>query len=277
MNAAHQQQQPLLLSRYKTNLRSFDKFNIKLQRNTDILNDPPTTAGEINRYVTNLENAIIKTTENILKKTVNRDKTVPWWTPTLTKLRQSVHMVRNLFQRSSDEYRESMRLRYISTKREYVRSIRREKRESWRKYVATQFTRNPWWIIHKMCTSKLTPAQASTAVCSGTATATNWRESVHYLLDTLIIDDNMDDDTSEQRRIREGVYPIIGIVDTPSFTEEEVSDQLSYLRRNKSPGLDNIDTNLIQGEWPILHTSTQNLLIRVCLPKRSRAGGSTGE
>ena len=104
-----------------------------------------------------------------------------------------------------------------------------------------------------MCTSKLTPVQASAAVCSGTITAISWWESVRYLLDTLIIDDNVDEDTPEQRSIREETYPATGIADAPSFAEEEISERKFSLRRTKTPGLDNIDTNPIQGVWPVLH------------------------
>ena len=105
-----------------------------------------------------------------------------------------------------------------------------------------------------MCSNKIRPLQAYTAICSNTNQANSWEESAKYLLDALIIDDDHIGETVDQILLRTANYQIRDIEDPPPFTEEEVTELLHTLRKGKAPGLGGIDTYMIQGSWPELGT-----------------------
>ena len=116
--------------RYKSNLRDYKRFNIKFRQNSAGLTPPPTTSEDINTFVNDLEQAIHLTANEVLKKPVLRQKTVPWWSRDLARLRKSAHTARRHFQRSSDNTREIKRLEYVAKKKTYVQAVRRAKREN---------------------------------------------------------------------------------------------------------------------------------------------------
>ena len=130
-------------ARYKTKLRSYISFNVKLKHNLNDIEAVELNARNIDNYTVLLENCFIKTAETTLKKPNNRRTTVPWWTASLTKLRKETHTDRKLFQNARNEHREQKRLKYIATKKRYVLALRRAKRDSWRSYVAKESQRNP--------------------------------------------------------------------------------------------------------------------------------------
>ena len=261
--------------RYKTRLRNYEVFNNNLRRGLAVMPLPLTTEGEINECVSVLETSIQKTADETLKKPKIIARSVPWWSAALTGLRKATHAARRDFQRSSGEDREPKRLIYLGKKRKYVQSVRRAKRDSWRKFVDRESSKNPWGAIHKLCTSKLSPVQVATAICTNNLRPISWDESIEILLNELIVPDDPAHDTCEQQLLRySNAEPEAG--DDPPFTEEEISGQLCSLRRGRAPGLDGINVDMVRGSWPCI-SDAYTSIINACLklgvfPKRWKHG-----
>ena len=121
--------------RYKTKLRNYQKFESNLKLNLRDLPASINTKAEIEQYSLLLENAIINTAKTTLGLTKLRAKTVPWWTPHLTNLRNKTIKARRSFQRCHGSNRDQKWQMYLDQKTEYVRTLRHTKRGSWRKFV----------------------------------------------------------------------------------------------------------------------------------------------
>ena len=245
--------------RYKAKLRNYKKFESNLKLNLRDLPVSINIKAEIEQYSLLLENAIINTAKTTLALAKLRAKTVPWWRPHLTNLRNKTIKARRSFQRCHGSNRDQKGQMYLDQKTEYVRTLRRTKRDSWRKFVQEQPKRNPWRIIYKLCSSKITPRQAAIAVKTNNQQSSTWEKSVNLLLDALVIDDNPDDDTAEHRQLRTQIAEIRNENHDPPFTEKEITEAQSTFRTGKASGLDLIDINIIRGSWATLCDPYQKL------------------
>ena len=250
---------PQIQPRFKTKLRNYQKFNNQLVTELALLPPDPTTRDETELFAQQLGKAIINTANKVLKKTLTAPKSVPWWTPQLTALKAKANKARRHFQRSQSPNRDHKRLEYVARKAEYVRALRRARRDSWRNFVDKDSTKNPWGMIYKLCSAKIKIRQAATAVQTDQSLSNTWEDSMNILLDALVIPDKPENDTLAQRTLRERTKHPPEYQDEPPFTLEEVEEATWVFRSDKAPGIDSIDIDIIKGSWPKLKDLYLNL------------------
>nr|CAD7454086.1 unnamed protein product [Timema tahoe] len=92
----------------------------------------------------------------------------------------------------------------LRRKREFEDGLFQEKRKSWEKYVQVELQRGPWGVSFKIASGKLrSPAMITTLSKNDGSTMTNLEESAVLLMETLLPDDEVTEDTEEHLRLRE--------------------------------------------------------------------------
>jgi hypothetical protein len=153
-----------------------------------------------------------KTPSNLTRKAKGR--TVPWWTDALTTMRKRTNALRRLYKRTknNNNLRESRRNQYTTAKIEYQSAIKREKTISWKKHCTATSPMNPWSEIYKIASGKTRQKTTMTTLQKpdGTHTA-DMIETLTFLMEQRIPEDNTQEDTDYHRAIRRLAEPI----DTP--------------------------------------------------------------
>jgi hypothetical protein len=77
-------------------------------------------------------------------------KSVPRWTPELTRAKRNVYRARRKFQGARDPAtREQEKLRYRSLGKEYTKKIKIAKIQSWQDFVSKEGNKEPWVIAYR--------------------------------------------------------------------------------------------------------------------------------
>lgn len=171
------------------------------------------------------------------------------WNEELKNLRRKVRVLRREYQRAIDPYLRRQKLNtYRRKKEEYTSKIFETKMECWGKFVEDCLRVDMWGTPYKIVTQKVrSPMLFSTMDKMDGTTTRNWRESAELLMDTLLPQDNIDNETEEQRRTRARmVNGYNNIIETPRFEEAEVKNMIRALKKNKSPGPDAIKAEILQ-------------------------------
>nr|CAD7434438.1 unnamed protein product [Timema monikensis] len=88
---------------------------------------------------------------------------------------------------------------YRRKKEKYESALRLDKRESWERYVQEELINNAWGIPFQIVTGKARPrAVISTLKTKGGDMTSCWEESARLLFETLLPDDNVEDDEENE-------------------------------------------------------------------------------
>ena len=185
------------------------------------------------------------------------NKYVPWWTPELNYLRKQVNTSKCRVKRCKNPtLKDTYNTRFQLLRNNYKRKLLKSKQESWEstkespwklyKSVKTGFTRKP-------LPSTLTRADDSSTKTDG--------DTAIALLNQFFPDDLPEHDSPKQTIIRtqSELYEAPGSHPEPDFTNEEFENIVTNLKRNKYPGPDGLDgeivkkmQKLIPNLWPTL-------------------------
>ena len=236
--------------RYNVNKLKWDKIEIHLKL-------PDVTPGcDVNstaeKLTTNIRNAIEHTITSrptkISAKFINKNDT-EFWNGRLNQLRRICRAQRKNYQRTRDPIYRGIRLEaYRTAKKIFEEALKETKIEHWEKFVNNHLTLNPWGAPYKLMMDKIkSPTVLSTLKKENGTYTKNWKESVEYLLKQLLPDDSNEDEVEYHRRLRHDME-LKHTTSTKSepFTEEEVKEQILSLKHNKSPGTDEIKSEVIQ-------------------------------
>lgn len=203
---------------------------------------PLTSNVEVERMAEALTGVITEAcTESMPKKKFYR-RSNPWWTVALTNLKKGVYQKRRAFQGEQDGPRRlELRLEYRTSLREYSREVKRTKLESWRNFVSSYGNTEPWGFVYKQQANKLRVQKVLSTIRQGEGHTSNMEETASCLLDVHIPDDRVEDDTPQQREVREGSVGAPDTPDDPQFTIDELSAAVKTLKNGKAPGLDLIE------------------------------------
>jgi hypothetical protein len=74
-------------------------------------------------------------------RTLQKNKSVPWWTQELTAMRKTTNYLRRKYQRTRNnkEQREKNKATYFEQKSKYAATIKTEKTKSWKEYCNLTF------------------------------------------------------------------------------------------------------------------------------------------
>ncbi|KAF2893478.1 hypothetical protein ILUMI_12696 [Ignelater luminosus] len=153
------------------------------------------------------------------------------WSEELTQLRQRTPPARRAYQRlnvAGD--RQHLLQIYRDLKAQYKQILLDTKSKSWQRFVERHLAVNIWGVPYKIVNKISSPALPSSMERDDGTMTTDWQDSVQLLLSELLPDDNLEQDTLQQE----------------NFTEEEVRNAITTLKRKKDPGPDSIPADVIQ-------------------------------
>lgn len=186
-----------------------------------------------------------------------------WWNSNLRKLRSSMHKLRRAYQKERNQIAKELKLSlFRAARNKYFHEVFIAKQSSFQRYVTEHGNNDPWGLVYKFAAGKARPPEVLNTIrkTSGVVTDT-WHDTRLELLNSLLPDETPDV-TGPQAEMREIATNNSWISDAedPPFTWEEVNSALTCFKRNKSPGLDNLNAEIIQLAWPIIGTSIVRLL-----------------
>lgn len=200
------------------------------------------SANDVQNFSKDIERIIIRAGDESIKRKTNFQKSVPWWTPELTKSKRECNRLRREYQKETDdEIREIKRLRYKEHRRLYTRDSLKAKKLSWMSFVETNSMKNPYGIVYKLAREKLNFKSPTISVLSGGSHTSDWKRTTEAILEGLF-------GSCEEEKIQTNSSsyetPTQAIVN--SWDDIEVIKAVNSIRSGKSPGRDLIEVVMIK-------------------------------
>lgn len=173
-------------------------------------------------------------------------KSVPWWTPELTKKRKEVRGLKRKAQRTNtEEEREERRKEYKKEFNAYKTLLLKTRVEKWKSFCAENTTNDPWGAVYRMLRNKK-PKMIDTTIRKRNGEYTTTIEDTHqYLLDTFFPDDEATRDNQEHEELRRKANTAKGGPNDRRFTEREIRKEIKRGNVKKAPGEDHITADAV--------------------------------
>ena len=139
-------------------------------------------------------------------------KSVPWWTGELTIMRKKINAMRRRYQRTLQDsnLRETRKLQYLQEKRKYEATLRKAKIQSWKQYCNATTSANPWNVVYKLATGKMSCSTLSTIRRADGAVTSSMAETLNVMMEHFTPADEKVTDTTTNylgRRIQHQLQP----------------------------------------------------------------------
>lgn len=249
-------------SRYNTKRADWDKFRKHLTENIRSTGATSSPDEVINaqELATNLENAIIEASERSIPRKTQFTRSVPWWTPNLTESRRRAFDTRHAYQRTKNEpHRLKLKEVYRKARNKYISEVRKAKETSWRNFVTQEGNAQTWGIVYKIQAKKIKTDTVYNSIRSSNTNTPTWKQTMGKLLDVLIPDDTEDGEGEWHKSTRERTRAPPDTEDAPHFAEKEIEHVIRSLTRNKAPGHDLIENEIIKQAWPCIKQELTSL------------------
>lgn len=116
----------------------------------------------------------------------------------------------------------------------FTKEIRKQKYESWKKFVYNVGNQEPWSIIYKIVAEKI---KDYNTVCSIQTSpdqfTTNWKDTMNVTLDKCTPKDTTDNENRNHQKIKQIVSEYKNCNLEPDVSESEVEEALKKLKNNK--------------------------------------------
>ncbi|XP_011135133.2 uncharacterized protein LOC105180640 [Harpegnathos saltator] len=156
-------------------------------------------------------------------------KSNPWWTKELTILKKDVYRKRRALQQESD-----MSARLVAQDKE------QELAGIW------LGNSEPWGFVYKHAAQKLRVDKILSSLRTENSSTATLEETAGRLLEVHVPEDRKNENTPEQRGIRESVRIVPDTNDAPFFKEAEIVEAAKSLKSNKAPGLDLLEVAVVR-------------------------------
>lgn len=170
-------------------------------------------------------------------------RSVPWWTPQLTRAKRFYQRSRRRLQRAPTEARRLILLgRYKSARRFYTRLVARSKLTSWRSFITDRDNASAFGFVYRLLRGKISPAVALLAMDRPASTSSTWSSAADFLLSSLF-----PPDVTAYGSLATYVssLPFQTDVSTRHWTEDEVLSSLEAYPPRKAPGPDRIESAML--------------------------------
>jgi len=227
---------------------------------------PLETPTEIEAFSEILEHKIFEICNRQIPRKKQPTSKVKWWTPELTTYKRRTYRARRRMQTANNDLeRTELRRNFISIRNQYRKTVRKTRKESWRKFVEEQSSNNTWGIIYKLMNQRLNPREAMTAITGNDTHTGTWDETANALLDAFVIRDNPEEDNINQHDTRTNAkkrMPLTG--HTPDISPTETTNIIKSLKNGKTPGPDLLEVTILKTAWPTIGPQ-YNKLFNACL------------
>lgn len=236
------------------------RFNIKKanwERFSEILTDQSRSRLEVlelearedvDRMAESLTSVIIEACEGSMPRKKRFRKSNPWWTEQLTKLKKAAYRKRREYKNEPRDSldRPRLKLEYQDSLRIYSRGVKVAKRASWRRFVTSNGNQEPWGLVYKLQADKLQVEKVLSTIRCEEGFTMDMSKTASCLLQTHIPDDIVEDDTPEQREVRNGARCVLDTPDAPVFTKADLAKAFRTLKNGKAPGPDFVEVEVLK-------------------------------
>ena len=146
-----------------------------------------------------------RTIQNTTARKKKNNKSVPWWTDSLTLMRKRVNACRRLYQRTKDDekLRESRKRKYNEAKGKYQAGIKKENLNSWKEYCNVTAATKPRSQVYKLASGKIRANSIMTTLTKPDGSQTKSKqETMEVMLDYLFKEDS-EEENSHQNKTKE--------------------------------------------------------------------------
>ncbi|UYV73424.1 hypothetical protein LAZ67_10003138 [Cordylochernes scorpioides] len=217
----------------------------KIENLLDIVDTPEM----IDQTVKELTNMLIEAAHNSLK--VNNNMTTKnnisnkWWNTNLQLLKDHCHYLRNCYYRNKN-CPNHIKQYYESIRNKYLREIEKARKASWRIFLEENKSNNPYGNLYKVYKNIKSGSnrKRNMQILEGN-TDMECLQKGEELLNNLFPDDKCEEDTNIRESIRNYNLKLLN-KEKPMVMITEVNDLIDKLNPKKSPGIDNISSNMIR-------------------------------
>ena len=238
---------------YNTKKADWNKFGSFVERNFDdeVINLLCTLPAD--KAVSLFNKKLDDCCKNSIPKRRMCEKTVPWWNLQLTNMRKKVMAAKKQLIRAMRLHLDNVYNEYASEykklRNEYVSQIRKQKKETWQKFVEIEGNKDPWGIVHKIVNDKIGKPIIWTALqLSDGRRTTSLDGTIEALLNKCVpTDDSIE--SSDCRAVRQNLKEYRNRNLEPLISFNEVKVAIYKFKNKKAPGLDNFKIEIVKELW----------------------------
>lgn len=175
------------------------------------------------------------------------ERSVPWWTPELTRRRAVARRARRRWQRAGDELRRERELEYRRLAREYKTAIEDTRTRKWQEFCTRSSEKDPWGTAYRVVRGKRRDADVLSTVRKEDGSCTRGvRETTDYLLEIFFPGDDGGEETGMQRAIRRAAGNARGgDANDRAIGRGEIRAAAARMNPNKAPGHDGVTADAV--------------------------------
>ncbi|XP_023231126.1 uncharacterized protein LOC111631158 [Centruroides sculpturatus] len=222
----------------QTNWTAFRQEFSRIWRN---YNFPPiTTHEDINNYADFFTNALQSAGRKALQYKSLPPRKTHWWDTSLSQRKKEVDKLRKKYTKTNnDAKKEQYRNQYKEAFKNYKKQINKAQTNSWKKFCSDSNKKGPWelpyYLVMKKQKSSFLPDIINPGNTNNNTDHIDIEENIKSILHYHFPKDNQDDETDEQKQIRNSIRMTTLNNNNKLFTFKEVKKALNSMANRKSP------------------------------------------
>lgn len=205
---------------------------------------------EVERMADLLQEVLYAACEAAIPRRRRTRKNNPWWTRELTDKKAELYRARRDMQQQWSLPGHNLRQQqYRTLLRDYCRTVKGAKIDSWKKVVTVDGNEEPWGVVYKQLKSKLQNERILSSVRRADGGTLTMLETANRLLEVHVPDDIVESETPEQGQIRDSIASPPETEDAAPFEQWEIALILKSLKNNKAPGSDLLEIRVLKAAF----------------------------
>lgn len=242
--------------RFNVNKADWELFHLYLCEGKDIISSRSNLPAS--RLAEELQDLVVNGAScGISEKKSKLVRTNKWWSDELENLRRQVRLARRRYQRLKSfsngsglgiglEEIEEAKMDFSIKRNNYHRLIKDRKRETWRDFVYDVGNRDPWGLVYKFMTEKLSIQEAMSSINLDGKYSKNYEESLELLIRGLLPKEDVENYSETQRNLvlDNQLYSTDLLVGC--FTCKELDIVMGNLKTGQAPGRDGVTNEILR-------------------------------
>lgn len=252
--------------RFKTRDQDWDAYRAELGGRYAGHRPDEDLAGRVDK----LEGALAEAAEVSLGRTRPCGITkVTWWTQELRDAKSRVNKLRKAWQniRGNGERSEESEVRkaaWRSAQAKLKGAVRQAKRQSWKDFTSTVGAGDPWSLVYRLQSGKVSSATVLNTVRVGDSETRDLSETYEALCAKFFPRDSTVDDDEEHSQLRRAYWNPSTAEADDVVPEELVYSCLMSMGSRKAPGRDGIEVIMVKEAWKVINEELLGI-VRECL------------
>lgn len=206
-----------------------------------------------NKCIDVFNTMIHKVCSRSIKKKINVERKVPWWSQMIEEKRRAVNKSKRkikVYKRQNRELeRKQEESKFKILIKEYKNEIRKSKIESWKNFVTEVAEKDVWGTAYKLTTGKLKRPETYHTIRKDTTYTTDWMSSVEEILKSLAPEDLKQKENIKHENMIEQCNSYTNSNMEPQISIQEINESIKKTKDKKAPGLDNLNPEIVKKVW----------------------------